>query len=42
MLTDSKLLIQQSDMVFKYIIENFDSDKIFNKFENFIKGKILR
>jgi len=41
MLTDSKLLIQQSDMVFKYIIEYFDSDKIFNKFENFIKGKIL-
>jgi hypothetical protein len=28
-------------MVFKYIIEYFDSDKIFNKFENFIKEKIL-
>ena len=36
MLTDSKLLIQQSDMVFKYIIENFDSDKIL------INSKILK
>ena len=40
MLTDPDLLIEQSNIVFKYIVDHFDSDRISNKFDNFIKGNL--
>jgi glycosyltransferase involved in cell wall biosynthesis len=40
MLTDSDLLIKQSNIVYKFIVDHFDSDRIANKLDNFIEGNL--